>query len=178
MANWLAASFLHATNLNSLVCYIIARAHLDGYSLIRFGTKLDEDGDIIAMYLACSRKGSSGAGYNRASIKCNCKFELRLAVNTMGELTYNAKNLEHNHGAHLVRRNEDGKFVLELQQRFLQEEEEQEMAEGCVKQGKGVVWARDFICQKFVTRYHQLFLDHKDEKAMAVIKEVQNSLFL
>jgi hypothetical protein len=96
----------------------------------------------------------------------------------MGELTYNAKNLEHNHGAHLVRRNEDGKFVLELQQRFLQEEEEQKMAEGCVTQGECVVWARDFICQKFVTRYLQFFLDHKDEKAMAVMKEVQNSLFL
>jgi hypothetical protein len=176
MRKWLKKALANTKKLDAFSRYVLARAHMDGYSLIRFGTKQDDDQEMLATYLACSSKGTSCT--ERVSKKCKCEFELRISCNVMGEITYKKNNLKHNHKPYLVTRNDDGIFELEIQQRFLLEEEEEEMAKGVITRGLDRDWARKFLCEEVVKRYKKLFEAHKDEKAVETLLEVQIIVFI
>ena len=171
MRKWLKKGLENTKKLDEFARYVLARAHLDGYSLIRFGTKQDSDQEILATYLACSSKGTSST--ERVSKKCKCDFEVRLSCNVMGKITYKKNNLKHNHKPHLVTRNDDGRFELEIQQRFLLEEEEEEMAKSVITMGKDRDWARQYLCAEVVKRYKKLFEEHQDDIAVETLQKVR-----
>lgn len=169
MCIWFAKAMKATTDLNKLVPYIIARAHVDGYSLIKWGTVNDEEG-IKTTYLSCSRQGFKATG--RASIKCDCKFQLRLNRKLTGEISMTKNLIKHNHAPHLVVQNSEGKYILEIQQKFLWKEDEEHVANGLLKDSKTTSWARHYIIKMLVERYLDLFATFNDTKAEAAFRQV------
>lgn len=169
MCQWLAKAMETTEDLDSLVPYIIARAHVDGYSLIKWGTVTDDQG-IKTTYLSCSCKGSKASG--RVSIKCGCEFQLRLNRLVAGGITMSKKLLKHNHAPHLAVLNSEGQYILEIHQKFLFKEDEEHVANGLLKEGQTTDWARHHITKQLVDRYLNMFAKFNDAKAEAVFRKV------
>jgi len=123
MEKWLEDAFDgYDGTLEDLVDYAIARAHLEGHSLIRTGGRMnDDDEDYSSIYLLCSCRGVNAA--KRGDNKTKCPFKVRLSKSEFGEFKSIVTNINHNHPGPFVTVHEGGQVELKIAQRYLLQEE-------------------------------------------------------
>jgi hypothetical protein len=152
--------------LDVLTDYIIARAHIDGFSLVRNAGKT-RDGSLFKTYLQCSQRGQ-GITFDRTSFKCDCKFELRLNTLITGSVNTNVISLDHNHNPTLSEQRGDGKVNLKFFQKHLLMEDEVEI----FKSHPDVEVQRKEMARIITKRYLEIFNKFSDGEAALIFKKV------
>lgn len=116
--------------LVSVVDYALARAHLDGFLLVRTGSKM-VDGTISRQTLTCSCAGVKSGATSRASSKCGCTFKITLQQED-SSVVIDEHDISHNHGPVASRIIND---LLELNapQRLLTKDEQDEIGKNLPK---------------------------------------------
>jgi hypothetical protein len=158
--------FQGAHDLEEFLNYIIARAHIDGHSLVRNAGQC-KDQALRAAYLICSHAGI-GRGVERASVKCECKFEIRFSVSLTGEVTSNVISLQHNHAPLHAVIGTNGTVQIKFLQKHLLKEDEEKIFKAYPDVNK----EREMFSTIVSKRYTELFENFDDGNASLFFQNV------
>ena len=153
-------------DLVSVVDYALARAHLDGFFLVRTGS-LTVDDTFIRQTLVCSCAGAKSGVTSRASTKCGCTFKITLRQEDSAVIV-DEEETSHNHQPIASRIIND---LLELQapQRLRTQEEQGAIGEKLIK-GASVEEASILMATQIKDRYYNVLKNLDDDEGMELLQ--------
>jgi hypothetical protein len=156
-----------------VVDFALARAHLDGFLLVRTGSKM-VDGAMSRQTLTCSCAGIKSGATSRASSKCGCTFKITLQQED-SSVIIDEDDISHNHGPFASRIIND-LLELDAPQRLLNKDEQDEIGKK-LAEGASVEEASNLMATQIKNRYFSVLQTFEDDDGMELL-EVSNSSFI